>query len=69
MMAAPNPALPRFGLVTNGDEFVFVKLITTPIAHYDFSDHFSVLSRRRNQLWDVLQILKRLQTMIDAPAN
>jgi hypothetical protein len=64
MMANPNPDLPSFGLVTNGDQFIFVKSIKIPFPQYDFSDDFSLFSRRRNELSDVLIILKRLKTVI-----
>jgi hypothetical protein len=48
---------PRFGLVSNGEYSMFVKLDGTK---YGFSDDFS-LNRRRNELWDVLRILNRLK--------
>jgi hypothetical protein len=61
MMANPNPDLPSFGLVTNGDQFIFVKSAKHPSLQYDFSDDFSLFGRRHNELWDVLRILKRLK--------
>jgi Type I restriction enzyme R protein N terminus (HSDR_N) len=64
MMATPNPERPSFGLVTNGDQFIFIKLVQSPVAQYDLSDDFSLFARRRNELGDVLQILKRLKTAI-----
>jgi hypothetical protein len=48
---------PRFGLVSNGEYSMFVKLDG---AQYGFSDDFS-LNRRRNELWDVLRVLNRLK--------
>jgi hypothetical protein len=64
MMANPNPDLPSFGLVTNGDQFIFVKSIKTPFPQYDLSDDFSLFARRHNELSDVLRILKRLKMVI-----
>ncbi len=64
MMASPNAGLPSFGLVTNGDQFIFVKSVKSPTPQYDLSDDFSLFARPHNQLWQVLQILKRLQTAI-----
>lgn len=61
MMANPVPDLPSFGLVTNGDQFIFVKSAKTPIPQYDLSDDFSLFSRLCNELWDVLRVLKRLK--------
>lgn len=52
-----NQSGPKFGLVSNGEYSMFVKLDGTS---YGFSDDFS-LNRRRNELWDVLRILNRLK--------
>lgn len=65
MMANPNSDLPSFGLVTNGDQFIFVKSAKYPSLQYDFSDDFSLFGRRHNELWDVLRILKRLKDVIN----
>jgi hypothetical protein len=65
MMANPNSDLPSFGLVTNGDQFIFVKSVKTPLPLYDLSDDFSLFSRRRNELSEVLRILKRLKCSIE----
>ncbi|MCY7284986.1 MAG: type I restriction endonuclease subunit R [Cyanobacteria bacterium CAN_BIN43] len=65
MMANPNSDLPSFGLVTNGDQFIFVKSAKYPSLQYDFSDDFSLFGRRHNELWDVLRILKRLKDGIN----
>jgi Type I restriction enzyme R protein N terminus (HSDR_N) len=65
MMANPNPDLPSFGLVTNGDQFIFVKSAKVPFPQYDLSDDFSLFARRRNELADVLKILKRLKVAIE----
>ena len=56
-MASASQKTPRFGLVSNGEYSIFVKLAE---GKYAFSDDFS-LNRRRNELWDVLQILNRLK--------
>jgi hypothetical protein len=48
---------PTFGLVSNGAQSMFLKLDQ---AQYDFSDDFS-LNSRRNELYDVLRILHRLK--------
>lgn len=59
MLANPNPQRPVFGMVTNGGNFIFVKLQEREFPQYDLSSVFSLLPRR-NQLYDVLQILKQL---------
>lgn len=60
MMANPNPQIPVYGLIGNGDEFMFIKMLTSGVPQYDFSNVFSLLLPRRNQLEDILQILKQL---------
>ena len=60
-MASGDSIRPKFGLVSNGEQSMFVKLEG---GQYAFSDDFS-LNRRRNELWDVLQILNRLKNVED----
>ncbi|BAU13272.1 hypothetical protein LEP3755_38110 [Leptolyngbya sp. NIES-3755] len=50
---------PTFGLVSNGEYSIFVKLFQ---SQYGFSDDFS-LNRRQNDLYDVLRILARLKSL------
>ncbi|CAN1210772.1 Type I restriction endonuclease subunit R [Tumidithrix helvetica PCC 7403] len=56
MMASPVGQVPLFGMVTNGNNFIFLK-VRKESREYDFSETFSLLSRV-NHLYDVLQILK-----------
>jgi hypothetical protein len=51
--------------VTDGDLFMFVKLIqeNTQII-YDFSEPFSLLVARRHKLYEILQILKNISRTI-----
>lgn len=58
-MASSSQNRPKFGLVSNGERSIFLKLDQ---GEYAFSDDFS-LNRRRNELWDVLQILNRLKNI------
>jgi hypothetical protein len=64
MMANPYPARPVYGLITNGDEFMFIKMLTQGLPRYDLSNVFSLLIPRRNQLYDILQILKQIRQMM-----
>lgn len=64
MMANPHPELPVYGLITNGDEFMFIKMKTQGLPKYDLSNVFSLLIPRRNQLYDVLQILKQIRQIM-----
>ncbi len=66
MMANPNPELPVYGLISNGDEFMFIKMLTGGVPQYDLSNIFYLLLPRRNQLYDVLSILKQIAKIMDA---
>lgn len=59
MMANPAPNWPLFGLVTNGNSFIFLKVRPGEKPEYDFSEAYVLLSRA-NRLYDVLQILKAI---------
>jgi hypothetical protein len=59
MLTTPVGDKSVFGMATNGDEFVFLKLTLTEHPQYDISRTFSLFPRR-HELGEVLQILKRL---------
>lgn len=59
MMANPQPDKPVFGMITNGDSIVFVKLSQQGTPQFDVSDIFSP-APLRNRLYNVMQILKRI---------
>lgn len=60
MMGNLNSEKPTFGMVTNGDGFLFIKLVRQPKPTYALSDDFSLFTQLRNELYDVLRIMKRL---------
>lgn len=60
MMGSPNSEKPTFSMVTNGDGFLFVKLVKQPRPTYALSDDFSLFTQSRNELYDVLRIMKHL---------
>lgn len=62
MLAAPNETLPRYGLVTNGTDFVFLKLMLQAVPCYARSRQF-VLGQD-DDLERVLQILKHLAGVV-----
>lgn len=62
MVGKPDLEKPAFGLVTNGLDFVFLKLLKQDTIAYAESDRFS-LGRTKNELYDVLQILKHLSQL------
>jgi hypothetical protein len=59
MLANPSLKQPLYGLITNGVNFQFVKLMKTPSLQYGMSDVFNLFSPHQN-LYQVLRILKRL---------
>jgi hypothetical protein len=63
MLAQPKPEKPTFGMVLNGSEFLLIKLAGNP-PRYALSDTFSLLNRG-NDLYSVLQILRRLSGAIE----
>ena len=63
MLAAPNGEKAIFGLVLNGSEFLFLKLVPGQCPQYAVSDLFSLLNRSNN-LYNVLQVLRRLRDLI-----
>ncbi len=57
MAAMPDRDRPMFGMITNGSSYLFVKLLE---RNYAVSDLFGTRSQHRNNLYEVLQILKML---------
>ena len=64
MLADPNPETPTFGMISTGANFSFVKLVRGEITQYALSPEF-VISNPGNELYRVLQILKRLSQLPD----
>ena len=67
MMANPEPHKPLFGLVTNGYDYVFVKLAQAPQNdrfEFGLSHNFTVLSHPEKNLIKVGQILKHLTSKV-----
>ncbi|MEQ9236700.1 type I restriction endonuclease [Coleofasciculus sp. E2-BRE-01] len=62
MLADPNPETPTFGMITNGVNFRFVKLVREKTPKYALSDEF-VIDNRGNELYSVLKIIKRLSQL------
>jgi hypothetical protein len=59
LLASPHQDLPVYGMATNGDEFVFLKVVTGKPPQYDTSRTFSLFPRC-HELGQVAQILQRL---------
>jgi hypothetical protein len=59
MMANTRTEQPTFGMMTNGDDVLFVKLTTQPSGQYGLSRVFSLYTLPE-ELQSVLQILKQI---------
>lgn len=63
LLTAPKFQDTAFGMATNGDEFVFLKLTRGDTPLYDTSRTFSLFPRR-HELGEILQIMKRLGEIV-----
>ena len=64
MLNGPSPDRPTFGLLTNGSNFRFIKLIKQDTPQYALSYEFVI--DRANDFYEVFRILKRLSGMISS---
>lgn len=62
MLANPNTNKPTFALVTNGSNFIFIKMSKQGKPQYAMSYEFTL--RRGDDLYIVLKILKRLAQLL-----
>ena len=63
MLGKVETAQPSFGMITNGSEFLFLKSTRQPAVEYGNSRLFSHLNPN-NELYTVLQVLKRLGEVV-----
>lgn len=63
MMANPVKERPLFGLATNGEDYIFIKLDRSS-ARYDFSDKLTLSTIDNRQFYQTFQILKTLKQKI-----
>ncbi|NJO42472.1 MAG: restriction endonuclease subunit R [Cyanobacteria bacterium CRU_2_1] len=61
MFGNPNPERTTFGMITNGNDFLFLKLVRQPTPQYGNSRLFSLINPG-NELYEVLGILKKIGT-------
>jgi hypothetical protein len=64
MQGNPSAEHPSYGLITNGNTFLFVKLVQQPQPRYGFSRLFSLVNPG-NDLWEVLKVLKTLGATLE----
>ena len=63
MLANPTLEKPTFGMITNGRNFLFVKLVPQTTPQYALSRLFSLVNPS-NELYTVLGVLKRLVALV-----
>lgn len=68
MMANPDLDKPRFGMLTNGDDVLFVKLLAQPTPQYGLSRAFSIYTVP-SELRLAFQVLKHLGQGIIHPES
>jgi hypothetical protein len=61
MAANPQANRPLFGMITNGSSYLFIKLLD---RKYGTSDLFATRSQHRNNLYEVLEILKHFGNIV-----
>jgi hypothetical protein len=66
IMTNLNPDRATFGLLMNGNNFMFVKVAQQETPKYALSELFT-LFRRENDLYRILAILKRLKDVVQQP--
>lgn len=59
MLANPNREKNVYGMVTNGSNFIFLKLVWQDIPIYGISDEYTLM-RHDNDLYEILQILRTI---------
>jgi len=64
MMASPHRDRPVYGLVSNGEEFIFLKVQATPTPQYSTSKLYATFFPPESQaLGEVVQVLKRIKSI------
>ncbi len=63
MMTNTEQNNPIFGLVTNGEDYIFIK-VSQKDKQYDLSDKLTLAKRNNQELYQVFQIIKKIKTII-----
>ncbi len=64
MMGSPSPQAQTYGLIPNGEDFLFLKVQRSQPAQYALSNKFTLLADEHNNLYRVAQILKKLAAQL-----
>ncbi|MEA5532931.1 type I restriction endonuclease subunit R [Crocosphaera sp. XPORK-15E] len=63
MMANSHQKRPVFGMVTNGEDYIFVKVIHQH-KQYDYSDKLTLSKRNNTDFYQVFQVIKKLKQLL-----
>ena len=63
MMAHPNLEIPVFGMITTGEDYIFIKL-NQQARQYGLSNKFTLSNPRENELYEVMQVIKRIVSLV-----
>ncbi|BAY09635.1 type I restriction endonuclease [Calothrix sp. NIES-2098] len=59
MMANPNLETPIFGMITTGEDYIFIKLNQQRLL-YSLSKKFTLSNPQKNEMYEVMQVMKRI---------
>jgi hypothetical protein len=62
MLCHPDPDKPTFGILTGGEDFIFIKLVRQQAPIYGLSRKFSIINE--GDLYEVLKIMRRMGQLI-----
>ncbi|HZG38856.1 MAG TPA: restriction endonuclease subunit R [Nodosilinea sp.] len=65
MLASPQPETPAFAMISNGQSFLFLKLVHQPQPQYANSRLFSLVNPG-NELYDVVSIMRHIGQVVTA---
>jgi Type I restriction enzyme R protein N terminus (HSDR_N) len=63
MMGNPNSETPVFGMISNGEDYIFVKL-SQQQRQYAVSKKFTLSNPQKNELFEVTQVIKQIISLI-----
>ena len=63
MMAHPYQNRPIFGMITNGEDYIFIKVIHQQ-RQYEFSDKLTLSKRNNQEFYQVFQIIKNIKKLL-----
>lgn len=68
MLASPQPEAPAFAMISNGQSFLFLKLVQQPQPQYATSRLFSLINPG-NELYDVVRIMRHIGQVVIAASH